>query len=184
MAVYDTYLKALSADSGSDISLEADGTATFIYDGRGLMMQWLDDQQAFFIYVEVGFLMGWGDITILQRVLAANFMFANTSGGAFSYNPETNTLGLNYLIPAYNLDNEGFVKQMRKIIACADMWSTTLREMYAEQESIAQKRIDAVESGEDLPTGDEINARSVASDMPMMDSSMIGIPSNIKFVTP
>ena len=75
-------------------------------DGRGLLIQWLEAQQMFVIYAEVGPLEGWRDGEVLRRLLAANFLFMQTRGGALSYDASANMGWHDYALPVYGLSPE------------------------------------------------------------------------------
>lgn len=132
-----SYIEALNRETGLDIRLSDAGAAYLMLDGRGLLIQWLEAQQMFVIYAEVGPLAGWRDGEVLRRLLAANFLFMQTRGGALSYDASANMVGMNYALPVYGLSPEDFVKKLDAVLTLTEEWRDELRRLCAEQERLA-----------------------------------------------
>ena len=137
MSQYVPYLEALNRETGLDIQLSASGGAHMMLDGKGMLLQWLEEQGMFIVYMELGTLSGWRDEEVLRQLLSANFLFLQTEGGALSYNPAANMVGMNYAIPVYGLTAEDFVRRLDAVILLAEQWEERLRLMGAEQERLA-----------------------------------------------
>ena len=111
MSQYLPYIEALNRETGLDIQLSASGGAQLMLEDRGVLLQWLEEQQMFIIYMELGPLSGWRDEEVLKQLLSANFLFLQTEGGSLSYNPSANMVGMNYASPVYGLSAEEFVRE-------------------------------------------------------------------------
>ena len=131
-----SYIEALNRETGLDIRLSDAGSACLELDGRGFLLQWLEAQQTFMSYAEVGPLAGWRDGEVLRRLLAANFLFMQTRGGALSYDASANMVGMNYALPVYGLSPEDFVKKLDAVATLTQEWRERLRRLCAEQERI------------------------------------------------
>ena len=131
------YIEALNRETGLDIQLSASGGAQLMLEDRGVLLQWLEEQQMFIIYMELGPLSGWRDEEVLKQLLSANFLFLQTEGGSLSYNPSANMVGMNYAIPVYGLSAEEFVRRLDAIVLLAGQLMEKLRLMGAEQEKLA-----------------------------------------------
>ena len=133
------YIEALNRQTGLDIRLSSSGAARLDLDGRGILLQWLENLQQFIVYAEIGPLYGWRDGDVMKQLLSANFLFMQTRGGALSYDPAANMVGLNYTIPVYGLLPEDFVKRLDVIVTLAAEWRERLHRMSAEQERLATR---------------------------------------------
>ncbi len=133
------YIEALNSQTGLGIELSSSGAVRLDLDGRGILLQWLDNLQEFVVYAEVGPLCGWRDGEVLKQLMSANFLFMQTQGGALSYDPAANMVGLNYTIPVYGLLPEDFVKRLDVIVTLAAEWRERLHRMSAEQERLATR---------------------------------------------
>ncbi|HJD96325.1 type III secretion system chaperone [Mailhella massiliensis] len=149
MSQYVPYLEALNRETGLDIQLSASGGAQLMLEGRGMLLQWLEAQAMFIVYIELGTLSGWRDEEVLRQLLSANFLLLQTEGGALSYHPAANMVGMNYAISVYGLTAEDFVRRLDAVILLAEQWQERLRRMEAEQEKLAVR---AVEGGEETPS--------------------------------
>ena len=101
MSQYLPYIEALNRETGLDIRLSSSGSAYLELEDRGILLQWLEAQNMFVIYVELGSLSGWRDEQVLRQLLSANFLFLQSGGGALSYDISANRVGLNYAVPVY-----------------------------------------------------------------------------------
>ena len=144
------YIDALNRELGTQFALSESGALTFDLDGRAALMQWSEARQGFLIYVEIGGLLGWRDAEVMKHLLAANFLFMASDGGALSLDPATSRAGLNFFLPIYGLDPEAFVKRLDAALLAADRWAEKLAQICEAEERLAVK-----ESGPDasVPAG-------------------------------
>lgn len=148
------YIDALNHELGLDIVLPPSGSVALALEGRNLLLQWVEKTQSFVVYVEIGSLAGWRNGTVCRQLLAANFLFAETLGGALSYNEATSMVGLNFAIPVYGLDTEAFLGALNHCIVFSETWKTRLDAMNKEQERAVEEEqsfLDEETQGEELP---------------------------------
>lgn len=136
-----SYIEALNRETGLDIRLSPSGAAHFVLEDRGILLQWLEPRQMFAVYAEVGPLAGWRDDEVLRRLMSANFLFMQTGGGALSYDPAANMVGMNYALPVYGLSPEEFVRKLDAVVTLAEEWRDQLRRMCAEQERLVTQNV-------------------------------------------
>ena len=157
------YIEALNKRTGLDIRLSSSGAARLDLEGRGILLQWLESLHQFTLYAEIGPMYGWRDGEVAKQLLAANFLFMQTQGGALSYDPFANMVGLNYAVPVYGLSPEEFVERVDAVVTLAEQWRERLRRMAAEQEHTAVQY-----AGDDEPETHEHMSESVAAMQNMM----------------
>ena len=131
------YIEALNRATGLELSLSASGAAELVLDGRGVLLQWLEERQMFVVYIELAPLSGWRDHEVLRQLMAANFLLLESGGGALSYDTAANMVGINYALPVYGLSPEDFVKKLDAMMLMAETWRERLNRMAAEQERAA-----------------------------------------------
>lgn len=149
MSQYLPYIEALNRETGLDIRLSSSGSAYLELEDRGILLQWLEAQNMFVIYVELGSLSGWRDEQVLRQLLSANFLFLQSGGGALSYDISANRVGLNYAVPVYGLSAEDFLRRLDAVVLLAEHWQEKLRDMAAEQEKLALQAMTGNEEAAD-----------------------------------
>lgn len=160
MDQHSSYLDALGRELGIEIEPSPTGSAQFVVDGHGILIQWAEARRAFVVYAEVGRLSGWRDGEVVKTLMAANFLLLGADGGALSLDPSTGMVGLNHQLPVCGLTSEAFVRAIDGIVVQADEWRGTLARMCAEQEIIAAERQSAAldDSAADAAHGYEMPA--------------------------
>ncbi len=160
MDQHSSFLDALGRELGIEIEPSPAGSAQFVVDGHGILIQWAEARRAFVVYAEVGRLAGWRDGEVVKTLMAANFLLLGADGGTLSLDPSTGMVGLNYQIPVCGLTSEAFVRAIDGIVVEADEWRGTLARMCAEQEKIAAEHQSAAldESAADAAHGYEMPA--------------------------
>jgi hypothetical protein len=121
----------------------------FSRDGKGFLLSWQENSKSFLIYAEIGNLAGWRDGEVCRQLLAANFLLAETEGATLSLNVQDGSIGLNYILPAYGLETESFIRVVDNLARLSELWADRLLKMCKEQEdavAAAQGRILAGES--------------------------------------
>ena len=137
------YFDALSLALGLELPPSSLKSLTFQIDGRGLILQWLENPRAFICYAELGSLAGWNEGDICRTLLGANFLLAETEGAALSLNAADNTVGLNYFFPVYGMAGQDFVTLVNNFVELADLWREKLATLNAEQEERARSALSA-----------------------------------------
>ena len=131
----DGYIEALGRAIGEKIDIPADGKIALMLGNRGVLLLWQDDVCV--VHVEVGPLLGWRDGEVCKQLLSANFLLRETDGGALSYNPVTNMVGLNCPISLYGLEPQGFPAVLDRVLALGAIWQEKLLAMGKAQEDAA-----------------------------------------------
>lgn len=156
------YMEALSNRIGEKVAL-SDGQAALALDGRGFLLRWDETAQRFMVHVELGPLAGWQDGGVCKLLLAANFLMLETDGGALSYNPASNMVGLNHPVETYGMDPQGFLDVINRILALAEGWRERLARMGQEKEHTVRK------ARQRFLHGDADPAEAIAEELPLSE---------------
>ena len=138
----------LNAVTGLDLKLNADEAVSFDYQGRQVLIRFLPDLNAFVFFVELAVLEEAAVATALPMLLDANFLFSDTEGGSFSYDPESRMVGLNYLCSGSNSDEQVFINQINRMLAAADTWVTRIHEFNEQAIALEVNRLAALRDGQ------------------------------------
>ena len=138
------YFEALSQALGLELPPSASGSLAFQVEGRGLLLQWLEEARAVILYAELGPLAGWGEGEICRALLGANFLLAETQGSTLSLDEANNLIGLNCLFPVSGKTGEDFVLLVNNFVELADAWRSRLAALNAEQEERARAALEAL----------------------------------------
>ena len=126
-------IRKINEVTGLGMELSENGSVNFIYNERNVLMHFDADLGTCIIYVELTYLSPGAVSIVLPRLLEANFLFSQTSGGALSYLSATNMVSMNFMFPfSENSDSADFISILNRALSVADEWTKKINNMNRE----------------------------------------------------
>lgn len=109
------------------LSLDAAQLCCLQINGLEMTLEWLEQQNMLFVYLNVGTLAGAQNGALLADLLAANlFHYGSSDGAAFGLDKEKNELLLFQRFQLPSVDEAGFVSACVQMIEVAKLWQGKL----------------------------------------------------------
>lgn len=159
MSQEKAYMEVLSRELGTELQVSSGGAVSFEQDGCMILLQWKEAENAFVVYVELGYLGGINDEAVCRGLLSANFLLLESGGGALSYDSINNKVGFNYPLPVYGLSAEDFLQKLNAVLVMAGQWKNNFEKMKKEQEKLV---LDKIEADTGLDNAAEVSDLSAA----------------------
>lgn len=159
MSQEKAYMEVLSRELGTELRFSPSGAVSFEQDGCMILLQWKEAENAFVVYVELGYLGGINDEAVCRGLLSANFLLLESGGGALSYDSINNKVGFNYPLPVYGLSAEDFLQKLNAVLVMAGQWKNNFEKMKKEQEKLV---LDKIEADTGLDNAAEVSDLSAA----------------------
>ena len=126
----DELIAQINAVSGLALSPDSDSAAAFIYRGRNVLIRFVEDQGVCLVFIEIGRLEPAALPGALTDLLEANHLLSDTQGGALSYQRQSGTVALNFLLPCEGPGaGDALVSRLNRALSASDEWSERIEEI-------------------------------------------------------
>ncbi|MCL1889955.1 MAG: type III secretion system chaperone [Desulfovibrionaceae bacterium] len=139
MSVLQPYIADLAQKTGLLLELSPDGSFTALLGRRRLLVQAVDNSEAFLFYMEVGRPTLFRRGEVLASLMGGNLFLAETKGAALSYDAFNEVVGLNLILPLHHLESDHFLNALENIVTAAGEWGRKLEALNAGAEERARQ---------------------------------------------
>ena len=141
-------IEKINEVTGLNLSLSESNAVNFIYDERNVLLHFEPELGVCIIYVELTTLSPGAVSLVLPRLLEANFLLSQTSGGALSYLSSTHMVSMNFMFPfSEESDSTDFIGTLNRALSVADEWTKKVNDMNNEAMQFRSKRLQNLING-------------------------------------